>query len=140
MQESRWKNEIVPILDEGIDFKIPFVGMSMYPFIVGGRDEVVITSVSNKTLKRGDIVLYLSEGDHVLHRIHHVHKDSAYIVGDAQSRLEGPVPLGNIIAVVSAIIRKGKPIRCDNLAYRILSECWLLARPLRQGIIRIKLR
>jgi hypothetical protein len=134
---SKWSSEILPILKEGYSFKIPFSGLSMYPFIAGERDEAVIACALGKRLKRGDIVLYVrDDGFHVLHRIHHIKDGSYYMIGDAQTVIEGPIKAESILAVATAIVRKNKTISCDRLDYRVLSGIWLLLRPFRPLIFR----
>ena len=133
-----WAPAVMPLLLEGHQLRIPLSGMSMYPFIVGGRDEVLLTSVSKKKPKRGDIVLYArSTGKHVLHRIHHIRSEGFYMLGDSSSEIEGPISPKDVLAVTETIIRKGKQIHCRNLVYRIISEIWLLLRLLRPMIIKI---
>ncbi|MBU7007240.1 S26 family signal peptidase [Phosphitispora fastidiosa] len=118
--------------------KIPFAGLSMYPLLAGGRDEVIIAAVSGRHLKRGDIVLYQrKDGTHVLHRIHHINDAAYYMLGDAQTWIEGPVREEEVLAVVTEIIRKEKSILCSNSGYRFISELWLLLRPIRPQLIRI---
>lgn len=135
---AQWSSVIIPILAEGHSLKLPFEGLSMHPFLVGGRDEVLIEAASGKRLKRGDIVLYIrDDGVHVLHRIHHTKEKKYYMLGDAQTWIEGPIAAKNVLAVVTTIFRKGKTIACSKLSYRVVSEFWLLMRPVRPHIIKI---
>lgn len=135
---AQWSSALLPILDEGRSLKLPLSGLSMYPLLVGGRDEVLITSVSGTRLKRGDIVLYSrNDGTHVLHRIHHIKNSLYYMLGDAHSWIEGPIEEEDVLAVATAVIRKGKMIACNQYSYRIISGLWLLMRPLRPRLARI---
>lgn len=134
----QWSSAILPILDDGQNLKIPIKGLSMYPLLVGGRDEVLITTVLGKKLKRGDIVLYVREdGTHVLHRIHHLKNKKYYMLGDAQTWIEGPIKEEDVLAVATSVIRKGKMISCSQYGYRIIAGLWLLMRPLRPQLLRI---
>lgn len=135
---SQWSSAILPMLDEGRNLKLPLSGLSMSPLLVGGRDEVLITSVLGKKLKRGDIVLYVrKDGTHVLHRIHHVKSNMYYMLGDAHTLIEGPIKEEDVLAVATAVIRKEKMILCSQYSYRIISALWLFARPLRPIILKI---
>lgn len=135
---AQWSAAILPILAEGRNLKLPLSGLSMSPLIVGGRDEVLITSVLGKRLKRGDIVLYVrTDGTHILHRIHHVKNNRYFMLGDAHTWIEGPIEEADVLAVATAVIRKGKMIACSQYSYRIISSLWLLLRPLRPLILRI---
>jgi len=133
-----WTSAILPILSKGYRLRIPLKGMSMYPLLVGGRDEAVISSIGLKKPVRGDIVLYVGEdGIHALHRIHHVKGTDYYMLGDSQTWIEGPIKEDAVLAVATDVIRKGKRISCTNAAYRFAAELWLLARPIRPGILYI---
>lgn len=134
----QWSAALLPLLGEGRSLKLPLSGFSMYPLLVGGRDEVLITTVVGKRLKRGDIVLYIrKDGTHVLHRIHHVKKNQFYMLGDAHSWIEGPINEEDVVAVATAVIRKGKTIVCSQSNYRIIAGLWLLMRRIRPLISRL---
>lgn len=136
---AEWMTAMTPLLAGGHRLKICPSGTSMVPFIRGGRDEVILCSAAGKELRRGDIVLYRREdGVHVLHRIHHVERGACYMLGDFHTWIEGPVERENILAVASSFIRKGREIQCDGLCYRLLSETWLLTRPFRPLVFRIR--
>ena len=135
---AEWAPAILPVLSKGYSIKIPLKGMSMYPLLVGGRDEAVISSIGVKKPGRGDIVLYVSEdGIHALHRVHHVKGRDYYMLGDSQTWIEGPIKETAVLAVATDVIRKGKRISCNNAVYRFFAELWLLARPIRPGILYI---
>jgi signal peptidase len=133
--------ELSPLLEEGSKIKIPLKGLSMYPFIAGERDEVILAGVGNRNLKKNDIVLYISDdGSQVLHRIHHIGKTGYFMLGDAHTEIEGPIQRENIYAIAETIIRKGKAISCKSLLYRAASRTWLALRLVRPYIIRAALR
>lgn len=135
---AQWSAAILPILAEGYNLRLPLTGLSMYPLLVGGRDEVLISTVLEKRLKRGDVVLYVQkDGTHVLHRIHHVKNSMYYMLGDAQTWIEGPIKKEHVLAIATAVIRKEKMILCNKYSYRIISGLWLFMRPLRPLILRI---
>ena len=132
---------LLPILDAGHQLKIPLLGLSMFPLIVGGRDEAVLSAIRGRTLRRGDIVLYVQEdGTHVLHRIHHKKNNEFYMLGDSQTFIEGPINRGKILAVADAVVRKNKTILCNRIDYRLVSSLWLLARPFRFVILRMLIK
>lgn len=88
---------------------IPVSGGSMSPFLVGGRDYILLRKPCEKDLKRGKIVLYKrNTGQFVLHRIHSVKKGKFFIIGDGQWMIEGPVQKKQIVAVEDRIMRKNK--------------------------------
>lgn len=124
------------ILEDGTQFKLVVTGNSMRPFLKHKRDSVTLTSITNHTIKRGDIVLIRRHSDtYVLHRVQKLQSDGFIMNGDAQTWDEF-VPFIQVIAIVSRIERKGRLISCDNRTYRILSEVWMLLRPVRGLLFR----
>lgn len=134
----QWSSALLPFLAEGHSLKLPLEGASMVPLLVGGRDEVLVEEVSGKILRRGDIVLYIrQDGTHVLHRIHHIYNNKYFMLGDAQTWIEGPVNKEDILAAAVAVIRKGETITCSSRGYRFISGLWLVMRPVRPLILKI---
>lgn len=126
------------ILESGQSIQIKPQGYSMYPLIVQGRDEVVISPVEDvRLLKKGDVVLYRRDGSIlVLHRICRHDSTGFYMVGDNQKEIEGPLRDDQIKGILTAIIRRGRYIRTSNPLYRFLFGIWLFLRPVRPAIAR----
>lgn len=130
--------EIEDLLSTGTSVRIMVTGNSMYPFLRHGVDSVVLSSVGSAILKRGDVVLVERDsGQYVLHRIVKKHKDSIFVLGDAQQEMEGPFRLEQTIAVVTAVWRADQLIDCNDLRWRMWSRLWQMLRPLRTHIICI---
>lgn len=107
-------------------------GYSMYPLIVPERDEVILTRLDDRKLKRGDVVLFRRmEGTLILHRIVKVTDEGYYLTGDNQTELEGPVAREQIKAVLKCIIRKNRHIFVTNPVYIIITKMWLWLLPVR---------
>lgn len=133
---SEWIATVKPLLDEGYELKISPSGLSMYPFLVGGRDEVILRSTAQKPPVRGDIALYSrADGIHILHRVHHVKNEAYYMLGDAQTWVEGPIAKENVHAVAVSVVRKNRIISCDSFYLKCLVHIWLILRPVRPFII-----
>lgn len=119
------KTDIVKLLQEGQTIQIHPEGNSMMPFIYPERDEVVISPVTEE-LRKYDIVLYRSKetGYLTLHRIISFMNDIVYVCGDNQTRLE-PIDRYQIVGIVIEIIRNGKHINTDSIAYRITAALYV---------------
>lgn len=127
--------DIEEALREGKSIQIRPQGYSMYPLLVPGRDEVILHAADPAKLRRGDVVLYRREGSIlVLHRIWKKRSDGFYMVGDNQTKVEGPIAVEQIRAVMTAFIRNGKHLPAGNPGYRFLAAVWLLLRPFRRAI------
>ena len=130
---TEWFKLIIPIMREGYQLKICPKGRSMIPFLVGGRDEAVLSVPGEDyKFKKYDIVRYkMDDGLHVLHRICRINKKGIYILGDFRASIEGPFRREDIIAVADYIIRKGKRLDNSNRKYILCVKVWRLLRPFR---------
>lgn len=129
---------ISEIIKQGQSARILVSGSSMYPFLRDGIDSVELNRASFGGLKRGDIVMIRrADGTYVMHRILRIRRDCLYIVGDAQKWIEGPVQPDQLVAVVTSIWRKDQQISCSNIAWKLLSQAWLILLPVRDLILRI---
>lgn len=135
---SEWFKLIIPIMREGYGLKICPKGFSMIPFLVGGRDEAVLSLPDDGyKFKKNDIVLYQAKnGVYVLHRIYSINENGIYTMGDSQTVTDGPYQQNDIIAIVDYIIRKGKKIESSNRAYIWAVSVWRVLRPFRMIIIK----
>lgn len=113
-------------------------GTSMYPFLIAGRDKVLVAPITSpKSPRRGDVVLYRREsGLLVLHRLHHHSKEGYYFVGDNQTELEGPLDREQLLGTVTRIFRQDRDFSSRHLIYCTLSRLWLQVRPFRRIISR----
>ena len=134
---------IKEVLDNGGTFSLTITGTSMYPFILGGRDQVTLSPVPKK-LKKNDLPLYRRKnGQFVLHRIVKVCKDGTYTCcGDHQHQLERGLRHEQMIGLATAYVRKGKKLTNKNLIYRFYRMIWTWVRKYRWVFfgIRNKLR
>lgn len=127
--------EMLPLITEclsnGQSVKFSPRGISMLPMIVQGRDSVTLASPPEK-LKRFDIPLYRREdGSFVLHRVIKV-GDTYTCIGDNQFKAETGVAHSQVIAVVTAFIRKGKAYSVSCTGYRLYCVLWHCSRPVRR--------
>lgn len=139
IEADQWIPIYLELLEEEKHVKLSPKGGSMLPFLIGGRDEVILKKIQ-EPLKRGDIVLYRREnGIYVLHRIHHIDKvkELYFMIGDSQTWIEGPLERRQILAVAHGFIRKGKEIKTDKWGYHFFYKIWLFVRPVRPYIIGI---
>lgn len=128
--------DIETLIKSGQSVQLYPQGYSMYPLLVPGRDEVILSPLPDRPLRRGDVALYRRDtGILVLHRICRCKRDGYYMVGDNQVQMEGPLRKEQIIGMMTGFVRKGKLFSVSDLWYRILSGTWLLMRPVRRCIM-----
>ena len=112
-------------------------GNSMSPFLIHGRDTVYLSRLT-RPVRRGDILLYQrANGAYILHRVWKVCPDSYTMVGDAQTVLEPGIRDDQIIAIVTAVQRKGKHMAPGSFWWTFFEKVWIRIVPLRHMIWRI---
>ena len=123
---------LIDILKTGKDVPLLISGNSMSPFIFHKRDTIII-SPKSEPLYKGEMVFFIRDnGQYVMHRIHHIDSNGdLYIVGDAQTEIEGPVREDQVFGVVHRVIRKGKICEKGNFWYDFFEKVWIRIVPLR---------
>lgn len=125
------------LVNEGKECRLLISGSSMAPFLVHERDSILF-SKPDRELRRGDMVFYQRDnGQYVMHRILHVKPEGLYIIGDAQTEVEGPVKPEQVFALVTKVNRKGKWIGPGNFWWWFFSTVWLRLFPIRRLILKL---
>ena len=128
---------VMAVLGSGGTVNLPVNGWSMRPFLMPGRDSVVL-SPPGERVRRGDVVLHRrDDGKYILHRICRVKPNAFYSVGDAEAKpIEGPLRFDQIKALAVAANRKGRHIDfAKSVGWRLFTFLWLLLRPFRPCIM-----
>ena len=122
---------LLALLEETETVPLVISGSSMTPFLVHGRDTVYLSKVT-VPLKRGDMILYRRDsGAYILHRIFRAEGDTYTLVGDAQTMLEPGIRADQVLAVVTAVRRKGKLLKKDSFWWDFFEKVWIRMVPLR---------
>lgn len=132
--------ELVSVLrkltEEGREVSMPIVGSSMEPFLKEERDRICFRK-PDRPVRKGDIIFYQREnGQYVLHRIKKVVADGYYLIGDAQTQMEGPIKGEQIFALITKVQRKGKWIDSGDFWWVFFAHVWLHVIPLRIVLMR----
>ena len=122
---------LLALLEETETVPLVISGSSMTPFLVHGRDAVYLSKVT-APLKRGDMILYRRDsGAYILHRIFRAEGDTYTLVGDAQTLLEPGIRADQVLAVVTAVRRKGKLLKKGSFWWDFFEKIWIRMVPLR---------
>ena len=125
------------LTDAGKEVSLIVAGSSMAPFLVHHRDTIYF-SKPDSTLKRGDMVFYQrADGQYVMHRIYKIKGKEFYMIGDAQTEIEGPLDEKQIFARITKIRRKGKWIQPGDFWWWFFAKVWLRLVPVRPFIIKM---
>lgn len=129
-------DEVVRQLNQGCKIKLQAKGNSMYPFITGGRDTVILQK--NAHLQTGDIVLAQSgTGNFVLHRIYHIKERQLTLMGDGNLQAQETCNEKQVYGTVTEIIRNGETVYCTSFAERSKAWLWRKLLPLRRYLLFI---
>ena len=134
LEPEQLMEPLLELLEETEAVPLVISGSSMTPFLVHGRDTVYLSKVK-QPLRRGDMVLYRRDGgSYILHRIFRVEAGGYTMVGDAQTRLEPGIRQDQVLAVVTAVRRKGKLLQKGSFWWDFFEKVWIRMVPLRPGM------
>lgn len=129
-------SEVALMLSEGCTVTLLAKGSSMFPFIIGGCDRVVLQKTD--CIQVGDIVLaYLTERSYVLHRIYRIADDDIILMGDGNVSEIERCRQENICGKVLRIMHSGKHIECSSLKERCKVRIWMALLPFRKYILGV---
>lgn len=134
--------DLLPFIEEAFSkdmtFKIPITGTSMNPFLVEGRDYVLIEKPS-LPLEIGDVPLYRRDnGTFVLHRVVDKTEKGYVMCGDNQFILEKDIEDKHIIGVMCTVCRDGKTFNVDDEEYIKLRNKYVSNVKTRYPVRRLK--
>ena len=129
--------EYEALLRDGAELPLVVSGGSMLPFLRPGEDTVFLRR-PDAPLQRGDIAFYRRfDGSYILHRVYRAEPDRYWFLGDAQTRVEGPLPAQCVFAYVTAVRRGKRLIRPGQPLWRFFAGPWLKHLRQRQRFIRV---
>ncbi len=112
-------------------------GHSMMPLLRENRDLMVIEKKGPERCRKYDAVLFKQGDRYVLHRILEVRDRDYYIVGD-NCRKGDVVRDEQILGVLTQVVRDGKTIHVEDLAYQRYVRLWCGCFPLRAGLFFLR--
>lgn len=113
-------------------------GVSMYPLIRGGKDEVVLRPCSAEELRPMDVVLFRYKGQHLLHRIIRREGDRLLIQGDGSYVAQERCSTDAVIGKLQAVIRpSGRVVSVESWQWRFPSWFWRHMGVFRNPLLRI---
>ncbi|MBR4771964.1 MAG: S24/S26 family peptidase [Bacteroidales bacterium] len=131
--------EAVKLVRDGISVTFPVKGRSMIPFIVGGKDSVILQQPGD--LKPGVIVLAeISPEHYVLHRIIHIDEGKGVItlMGDGNVHgIEHCTPATVMARATHVVDPKGRTRSLESRGQQFNAKLWRLLQPFRRYILAI---
>lgn len=122
---------------EGKEVSMVISGNSMSPFLIHARDSICFKAPWREP-RRGDMVFFeRSAGQFVMHRILRKKAEGYYIIGDAQTDIEGPVRPDQIFAIITKVCRKGEWLKPGDFWWEFFEHFWLRMIPARRVLMRL---
>ena len=143
-EEKRWISSealfsaVKELLAEHRQAVFTVTGMSMWPFLCHGRDQVVVEYCDPETIKKGDIILFQTLlGKYLLHRVVRLDGRQFETAGDGNCFRDGWIDRSCVCARVTKLIRNGKTIDCGSLRWKAVFRFWMGLFPVRRVLLRI---
>lgn len=155
-------SELMPLVQEQLEngekVSLTVKGVSMQPFLMDGRDSIVMVAVEKRLPVVGDLFMFRRpDGSYAMHRVFSVNSDGTLdFVGDNQLMPER-VPQEALVAYVPRVVREGKEIDCEKgywrrkmtrrmlfrqrhskLVCRIPAVKWYVSAPLKHPVRTVK--
>ena len=124
------------VFSSGGQVRLQVEGDSMSPWLQSGEDDVILASPQGRTWGRGDVVLAVNDLNcYVMHRVFRRERGGTWLLGDAQTDVEGPWREEQVIALVERVVRRGRELDMASAQARLFARVWLVCRPLRPRIL-----
>lgn len=128
-------DEVAEQLAAGLAVTLPAKGGSMYPFVCGGRDRVVLRK-TGCMVARGDIVLArVSHSMYVLHRVRSVSGRRVVLMGDANLCATEECCTDDVCGTVCEVLHGRRRVDCSSPWWRMLSHVWMSLLPVRRYLL-----
>jgi hypothetical protein len=137
ISDIRIIEEAVKLVDDGVIVTLPVNGTSMLPFIIGGRESVILQKPRQP--KIGDVVLAWVEGcRYVVHRIIRVDGENVTLMGDGNLAGTEHCTTGDLKAIATHVVsRDGKRHDLYCPWRQRASRLWWHLRPIRRYLLAI---
>ena len=136
MKDNEIIEEACRLVREGVNVTLPVKGRSMLPFIIGGKESVILHRPG--LIDVGDVVLAWVDGNrYVVHRIIHIDGDRITLMGDGNLTTEH-CALSDIKARVTHVVdAKDKTHYLYKKWRKSAAKVWYWLRPIRRYLLAI---
>lgn len=140
MKDSVIIEEASRLVSEGLCVTLPVNGQSMLPFIIGGKESVILQKPEN--LQVGHVVLAWVDGNHyVVHRIKAIDGDAVTLTGDGNLGGLEHCQLSDVRALATHVVDAQGRRRDLYTKWRMRGVyVWNLMFPLRRYILGVNRR
>ena len=137
MSDDNIIQEAIRLVGEGVSVTLPVNGYSMLPFIIGGKESVILGRPDG--VKAGDVVLAWVDGSrYVVHRVIRIDGDEVTLMGDGNIAGTEHCSVGDIKARATHVVDAGeRPHELYNRWRRLAARWWFRLLPARRYILAI---
>ncbi|MBQ2559903.1 MAG: S24/S26 family peptidase [Fibrobacter sp.] len=127
--------EAIKLVGEGVSVTFPVAGRSMRPFIVGGKESVVL--VKPESVCVGDVVLaFVDNSRYVVHRVIRINGENVTLMGDGNLVGVEHCKVPDVKAIAThAVNARGKLRSFANPLRRAAAWAWVRLRPVRKWLL-----
>ena len=137
MSDDTIIEEAIRLVEDGVSVTLPVNGNSMLPFIIGGKESVILQKPVQS--KKGDVVLaWVNGGRYVVHRIIAIEGEAVTLMGDGNLSGTEHCTLKDVKAKVTHVV--GADERPHDLYCRwrrVAARLWWHLRPVRKYLLAI---
>ena len=129
--------EAIRLVREGVSVTLPVNGNSMLPFIIGGKESVILQKPEQLIV--GDVVLAWADGyRYVVHRIIRIDGDRVTLMGDGNLVGTEHCRVDDVKARVTHVVdAKGRQHDLYHTWRRRAAKVWFWLRPIRRYLLAI---
>lgn len=129
--------EAIRLVREGVSVTLPVDGQSMLPFIIGGKESVILQRPG--LIDVGDVVLaWVENRRYVVHRIIQIDDDRVTLMGDGNLMGTEHCLLSDIKARVTHVVdAKERTHDINNRWRKLAAKMWFWLRPMRRYLLAI---
>lgn len=129
--------EAIRLVNEGISVTFPVKGWSMLPFIIGGKESVILQKPS--TPKVGDVVLAWVEGTrYVVHRIIRIEDNRVTLMGDGNVAGTEHCTIEDVKAIATHVVdTDGRKRYLYSNWYQRAAKVWFRLLPIRRYLLAV---
>ncbi len=137
MNDNDVIEEAVRLVQKGVTVTFPVTGQSMLPFIVGGKESVILHAPGLTAV--GDVVLAWVDGNrYVVHRIINIDGDRVTLMGDGNVKGTEHCLLKDVKARVTHVVSADNKKRDLYSRWRMFgAKVWYWLRPIRRYLLAI---
>ena len=137
MKDNGFIEEALRLVQKGVTVTFPVTGQSMLPFIIGGKESVILHRPG--LIAVGDVVLAWVDGNrYVVHRIIKLDYDRVTLMGDGNVKGTEHCLLKDVKARVTHVVSADNKKRDLYSRWRVrAAKLWYWLRPIRRYLLAI---